>query len=170
LALRVVDSTAAAVADISLGTLHVNGWTRRFDVPPVQVSVRASFGDQVELLGYDLPERGQEKEVLDLVLYWRALSEMEVSYATFVHLLDASGQVVGQVDHAPGDGAYPTTGWLAGEVVADEFKLPWPPGHSPETVQLEVGLYDPATLERLPAVDKEGQSIGTQVLLPLAQQ
>ncbi len=170
LTLRVVDSTGAAVAELSLGTLRVNGWTRRFDVPPVQVNVGASFGDQVELLGYDLPERGQEKKVLDLVLYWRALSEMEVSYTTFVHLLDARGQVVGQMDHMPGDGAYPTTGWLVGEVIADEFKLPWPPGHSPETVQLEVGLYDPATLERLSAVDKEGQSIGTQVLLPLAKQ
>jgi hypothetical protein len=71
----------------------------------------------------------------------------------FVHLLNADGEIVAQRDHIPADGTRPTTGWLPGEIVADSYRLPLPPG-GPYT--LAVGLYDAAS----------GMRIGERVILP----
>lgn len=165
LGMRVTDSHGALLAETPLGTLRVHGWPRQFDVPPMQVAVGANFGDQIELLGYDLATLGEESGTLDIVLYWRSLSEMDISYTAFVHLLNEGGQVVSQVDHVPGDGAFPTTGWLPGEVITDKFAVPLPVGESLTAVQLEVGIYDPATGERLLVVGDA--RAGDHILLPV---
>jgi hypothetical protein len=163
----VVDPVGNGVADFPLGTLHVESWQRHFEVPPVQTGVGANFGNQIELLGYDLPAGDEESSMLHVVIYWRAMSEMEVGYITFVHVLDAGGQVVSQVDHVPGGGAFPTTGWLADEVIADEFSVPIPRDGSSAT-QLEIGIYDSITGERLPVLGEAHEKIDTRVLLRLS--
>jgi hypothetical protein len=93
---------------------------------------------------------------------------METDYTTFVHFLDETGQVVAQVDHVPGDGSFPTNGWLPGEVVADRFAVPWSVEMGTSAQQIEIGVYDPRTLERLPVLDQAGEPIDTRVLLPAA--
>jgi hypothetical protein len=193
LGVRVTDAAGALVAELPLGTLHVQGWPRRFDLPSLQHPAGANFANQIELLGYDIqplpapsaqplparaaepgraaptsqPPANNEPQTLSITLYWRALSEMDVSYTTFVHLLDESQQVMGQMDHVPGDGAFPTTGWLPSEVIADEFVVPLPESEAMAATHLELGIYDPATGERLPVVDGAGEVIDTRVLLPL---
>jgi len=155
------------VADIPLGSLEVAGWLRRFDVPPMQVSRAANFGNLIELLGYDLNPPGEGSAAAEVVLYWRAAAAMEIAYTTFVHVLDAAGQVIAQVDHVPGDGAFPTTGWLPGEVITDRFVVPLPPDAIARAHAVEVGAYDPATLQRLPQLDDVGNVLDWRVLLPL---
>ncbi len=152
LVVRVVESDRSLLAEVPLGMLRVRGWKRRFDMPTMQATVAANFGDRTELLGYDMSALAEGNAALEVVLYWRALSEMDVSYTAFVHLLDGTGQVVSQVDQVPGSGAFPTTGWLPGEVIADKFVVALPEGESPAALQLEVGIYDPATGERLPVL------------------
>jgi hypothetical protein len=166
LGVRVTGSDGVPVAEVPLGVLRVQGWPRQFDVPAMQYTAGANFADQIELLGYDLPPLDEGASTLAVTLYWRALSEMEVSYTAFVHLLDETGQVVSQVDHVPGNGAFPTSGWLPGEVIADEFVVPLPEVESPAVMQLEVGIYDPATGERLLVVDRA--QAGDHILLPKA--
>lgn len=134
----------------------------------MQAVVEANFADQMELLGLDVATPVTDTADLTITLYWRALSEMETDYTTFLHILDEAGQVVAQVDHVPGDGAFPTTGWLPGEVVADRFAVPWSAQMETSTQQVEIGVYDPRTLERLPVLDQAGQPIDTRVLLPAA--
>jgi hypothetical protein len=93
---------------------------------------------------------------------------MDVSYTAFVHLLDPVGKVIGQVDHVPGDGAFPTTGWLPGEVIADEYRLttPVPPGGSEAgPLRLEAGLYDAQTAQRLAIVNQQGEPVADHVIL-----
>lgn len=153
LGVRVTDPQGELVAELPLGTLHITGWARQFDRPSMQASVGTNFGDQIELLGYDLSASGETADRLKVILYWRALSEMDISYTTFVHLLKEGHQVISQVDHMPGDGAFPTTGWLPDEVIVDEFVMPLPSGESLASVQIEVGIYDPASGERLWTVD-----------------
>jgi hypothetical protein len=200
LGVRVTVAGGGLVAEVPLGMLRVQGWPRRFDLPPMQHAVGTNFADRVQLLGYDMqplpappgprgevpqtgyaagtgspqplapssqPSADNEPRTLSITLYWRALSEMDVSYTTFVHLLDESGQVLSQVDHVPGDGAFPTTGWLPREVIADEFLVPLPDGETTAATQFELGIYDPATGQRLPVVDGAGKVIDTRVLLPL---
>ena len=167
LGVRVTDSSGALVTEVPLGMLRVQGWPRRFDVPPMQHVVSASFADQIELLGYDLSASSEEDDTLGVILYWRALSEIDVSYIAFVHLLDEAGQVVSQVDHVPGDGAFPTTGWLPGEVIADEYRLSLTAAASGRANAFEIGLYDPTTGERLPLSGETGDQLDDRVLLSI---
>ncbi len=66
-------------------------WLRYTSLPgqarAAQHELRANFGGQIELLGYDLPKsRVRSGETLPLVLYWRALAPMSENYQTFVHV------------------------------------------------------------------------------------
>jgi len=71
----------------------------------------------------------------------------------FVHIVDSdSGEFVGQVDRVPLDGLRPTAGWRAGEVLMDEYAIPLPPDLPPGTYQINIGLYDPDTGQRLPVM------------------
>ncbi len=164
LVVRITDSAQAQATQVPLGKLRVQGWPRRFDVPPMQTSVGANFAGQIELLGYGLHT---ESNPPGIVLYWRALSAMDVSYVAFVHLLDRSGQVVGQVDRVPGDGAFPTTGWLPGEIITDSYQLPLTGAATNSATTIEIGLYDPATGKRLALLDQAGSPLDDKVLLPI---
>jgi hypothetical protein len=175
--LRITDADETLVTQVSLGTLQVQGWPRRFQAPEMHHSVGANFGDKMELMGYDvqIPSDTSDAPVLDIVLYWRALSEMDTSYTAFVHLLDEKGNVVSQMDHVPGAGAFPTSGWLPGEVIVDEYQIPYPSDAAladqaaPAQRRIEIGTYDPASGQRLPVVNDLGETIADHVVLSLGE-
>jgi hypothetical protein len=129
------------------------------DVQTVPGSFRhpagANFADQIELLGYDAVQQGM---ALAVTLYWRCIQPPDANYTAFVHLLDASGNTIAQHDSQPQGGAYPTSVWDAAEVVVDEHAVPLPSGLAPGAFRLRVGLYEPATGERLPVVG-DGDSV-----------
>lgn len=56
--------------------------------------------------------------------------------------------MVAQYDAAPRNWGYPTTWWEAGEFVTDQIELALP-DTSGRDIQLQVGLYDEQTTERL---------------------
>ena len=161
---------------LSLGTIRVHASDRLWEPPAFEHVVGARLGDVVELLGYDLalpgydlalPGEGRTArpgETLHLTLIWRCLREMEVSYTVFTHLLDEAGQMRGQQDNPPLRGAYPTTLWAPGEVVVDEYDLTIQADAPPGVYVIEVGMYDPATVRRLPVLDPTG-GVGDRVLL-----
>jgi hypothetical protein len=175
--LRVTDPDEVLVAEVPLGKLDIQGWARQFTVPDMQVIVDADFGDQMELIGYDvrLPSDTSDAPKLNIIIYWRALSEMDTSYIGFVHLLDEAGQVISQVDHVPGDGAFPTSGWLPGEVIADEYQIPYPSNAALEdeaiwaVPRIEIGVYDPATGHRLPVLNNHGEIVADHIVLSLSE-
>jgi 4-amino-4-deoxy-L-arabinose transferase-like glycosyltransferase len=153
---------------ISLGQVLVRGRRRQFEVPSIENPLTARFGEAVSLLGYDLKEDEiAPGEVLYLTLYWQAQQEMDVSYTVFVHLLDAQNRIWGQQDSVPDKGQYPTTGWLKGEVVEDEYEILVDPTTPSGEYLIEVGLYDAAQsgYPRLPVLDEQGQVIGDRVVL-----
>ena len=153
---------------LSLGTIRVHASDRLWEPPAFEHVVGARLGDVVELLGYDLALPGYDLalpgETLHLTLIWRCLREMEVSYTVFTHLLDEAGQMRGQQDNPPLRGAYPTTLWAPGEVVVDEYDLTIQADAPPGVYVIEVGMYDPATVRRLPVLDPTG-GVGDRVLL-----
>lgn len=106
--------------------------------------VRAAFGPLSS--GSRVP-RGQ---ALQLNLYWQALEQAPADYAIFLHLLDAQGQTVAQRDTLIRYGDYPTTHWQPGEIVLDLADLPLPVDLAPGEYNLELGVYDIATMARLP--------------------
>jgi 4-amino-4-deoxy-L-arabinose transferase-like glycosyltransferase len=159
-------TTAAGEEVLSLGRLRIEVVDRQFAVPDVQYPLRADLDGQVELLGYDLgSETVQAGDDLRVRLYWRASSEMAESYTVFTHLLDVGGQVWGQKDNPPLEGSYPTTLWVAGEVVSDEYVIPVRDDAPSGEYMIEVGMYRLETGERLPVLDGQGQAVGNRVLL-----
>jgi hypothetical protein len=150
-----------------LGSIQVRGRARNFEIPPMTHAVGANFGKQVTLLGYDLDlSPNEEGGTARLILYWQAQREMETAYKVFVHLLDADGVIIAQVDREPQAGVTPTTGWLADEVVTDEIEIPVTE-ITAATQSIAVGLYDPLTGERLSTLDAAGVVVGDRVLIPV---
>jgi hypothetical protein len=114
------------------------------------------FGDVARLLGYDLgSETVTPAGGVKLTLYWQARNEaaMSVNYTVFTHLLSPSGQVVAQHDSWPAAGARPTTSWIKDEIIVDDHLLTFAVADFTGTGQIEIGLYDQATGERVPLSD-----------------
>lgn len=137
---------------------HATLNTRSFSVPPLQIPFAANFGDQLELLGYDLT---QQADALRLKLVWRALGAERASYTRFVHLMPVATpeHIVAQADAVPLEWHYPTTQWAPQEIVVEEVVLSLA-GVEAGAYQLGVGWYDAAeaTLPRLPAHKADGQA------------
>jgi hypothetical protein len=88
-------------------------------------------------------------EELTVTLTWWAGQRTEIPYTSFVHLVDASGELVTQVDAMPVDNTYPTTCWVSGEIVEDALRLDLPSTAAPGLYSLRIGWYDLVTMERL---------------------
>ncbi len=126
----------------------------------------ARLGESIQLLGYDLDQQeAAAGDTLRLTLYWHALSEIESSYTVFNHLIDDENRTWGQSDGIPGDGALPTSSWISGEYVVDEYEIPVQSDTPPGEYLLEAGMYDLTTMLRLPIVDSEGAVLGDRILL-----
>lgn len=137
---------------------------RIFTRPPVQHILQADLGHQVRLLGYDLSSTDLEAGgTLHLILYWQALTRMHRSYTVFTHLLDAQNEIWGQKDAVPVNGTYPTTDWLAGEVIVDSYDIPIHPDAPSGRYLIEIGLYDAETGRRLGV--SGGPAEGDRILL-----
>jgi len=149
---------------------------------------RENLANQVLFLGYDLrpaaggrPPAGPPPaamplimhpgEAVEVTLYWQAQEPLEQSYKVFVHLLGeaynpATGnRLWGQQDSVPGHGAYPTTGWAVGEVVADHYTVTLQADAPPGDYILEIGLYEATTGERLPVLDATGNFKDDRIIL-----
>ena len=62
-------------------------------------------------------------------------------------------------------GTYPTTSWLPGEVVIDEYEIVVDATAPAGEYQIEVGMYDLATMQRLPAFDEQGAPLPSDRIL-----
>lgn len=136
---------------LPVGDFQVEGWSRVFEPPRPQRLIGADFAGQATLLGLDAPAtRIAPGETLNVRLFWRCEAEFDRDYTAFVHIIGPDGLLYGQVDQPPGAGAFPTSGWVPGEYIADEYAIPVAQQAPPGMYQLEIGLYDPGTGQRLP--------------------
>ncbi len=126
----------------SQALLTVKTRPRSFEAPSAGQHVDADFGDQIQLVSYELPMRTIEPGgSLGLSLYWQGLRTMGQDYLVTVKLLNAvDNQLGGQLDRIP-QGHYSTLLWLPGEVVADTINVPIFPDAQPGVYRLEVGVY-----------------------------
>ena len=170
LRLSLLDAAGRAIpvasgSALSLGTIHVRASDRVWEPPAFEHPVGARLGDAVELLGYDLDrDRVRPGETLYLTLVWRCRETMDTAYTVFTHLLDDGEQVRGQKDNPPVNGSYPTTLWVPGEVVVDRYEIPVDADAAPGVHVIEVGMYDPASIQRLPVLDATGAT-GDRILV-----
>jgi hypothetical protein len=120
----------------------------------------ADFGDRVLLVsadvGRDAAAPGQE---IPVSLRWRGLRTMETDYTVFVHLVGPDGRLHGQADSWPVQGSYPTSQWQPGREVVDGYEVRLESHAPPGRYQVEVGLYDLETMDRLRVLDEAGEPV-----------
>jgi len=87
---------------------------------------------------------------LQVTLYVRPLSQTDVPYTVFLHLVDPNVGSITQRDSYPGLGDYATTVWDVGRTFADVYQLQLPANAAPTTAQLVYGLYNADGGARLP--------------------
>jgi hypothetical protein len=126
----------------------------RFRVPDSQAEIRLlayqTLDDAIQPAGFPSQTR--------LTLYWQTSAALDTGYTVFVHSLGDEGALTGQADGPPLANHYPTTAWQPGEIVADSRLVP--PGR-----RYRVGLYDPASGERLPAFSADGARLADDALV-----
>jgi len=119
-----------------------------------RLTLNANLDNKVLLMACDLENDSLKPgETLQITLYWRALQPMQENYTVFVHVARPDGAILIQRDVQPRDGTHPTGSWVTGELVGDPHELSIPGDAPPGTYWLKVGMYSPATMERLPVVD-----------------
>jgi hypothetical protein len=85
---------------------------------------------------------------------WDVRAAPAADYHVFLHLLDAAGRRVAQVDVAPGGGDFPpTSAWQPGQQIAVPLPLPLPPNLPKGDYRLIMGLYTIANGERPPLTE-----------------
>jgi hypothetical protein len=168
LRLTTIDDPGTEVVTLPIGDFRVEGWTHNFDAPQPQVRMGANFNGLARLVGLDTDTRQVSPgEPLNIRLYWQATSEFDQDYSAFIHLIGPDGLLHGQVDQIPGVGAYPTTGWVPGEYIADDYTIAIPQDAPTGDYQIEIGMYSPNTGQRLPVCQSDScDQIDDKVLLP----
>jgi hypothetical protein len=121
----------------------------------------ATFGSEIELVGYDMTQRIAPGDRFRVALYWHVLQPVPLDYKVFVHLLSLEDQPVllAQDDSIPVGWTYRTTQWQAGETIRDEHILTIPHSTPRGDYRVAVGLYDPNTNESPVVYDAGGSKI-----------
>ncbi len=126
------------------------------------VPLPARFGTVATLLGSELvDDRLAPGQEVRLTLYWRADGPIYEPLSSFAHLLDRQNTVVGQYDGFD----VPPYHWEPGAVIAQIYRFPVGQDAQPGPHWLEVGLYNPQTMERVPVVDDDGAPVSDRLLL-----
>lgn len=118
------------------------------------------LGDSISLLSYTIRTDNSPR----LTLYWQSVKSVTKDYTVFVHVLDSSGRIRGQIDRQPRNGTYPTSAWDAGGIIVDEYALPV--DLAAGEYHIEVGMYEFPTLIRLPITDSNGNDLNDHLILP----
>lgn len=119
------------------------------------------FGDGIYLVGYSLDRnRVLPGEEVAVTLCWEAPAPLSEDYVYFVHLLGPEESIVGARNTHPGLSRYPTTQWAPGNLFCDVVRVRaqgWAP--TPAVYHVEIGWYDPDSMEPLPAYGADGKPI-----------
>ncbi len=152
LVLTLLDEIGQPLGHTTLGPVKVEGRSRSFGLPAVDVPVGAVFGDAIELVGFDLQTLDfalHPGEEVVVTLVWRALAPVDMDYTVSVQLLGPGSQFYGQQDASPLGGDAPTSTWSPGEVLKDPYHLAIDSEALPGEYQLLVAVYLLETGERL---------------------
>ena len=110
-----------------------------------------------------------------VVLRWKAVSPPSRHYKVGVYLLDQRGRRVAQADKVLlSNRGQPTGQWESSQEEIDYYTLPTLAGTPPGWYDIQVAVYDRATMQRLPVLDGKRRIVaqaakvgGLQVVTPL---
>ena len=129
-------------------------------LPANYLPVHVRFDDSAELVGIVIDDLLLESEgQLGVQLLWQSVQTIDRYGKVFVHLLDENNQLLAQHDAPPVQGAYPFTDWLPDTIIRDDHMLQVDAEALAAPYRLEIGVYDPDTLERWTAENADGSGI-----------
>ncbi len=107
----------------------------------------AVFNNQLEFLGYDLDKPLDANGVatykwgstMKLTTYFRVLNKVSGDQKIFVHVDFPGNRIL--ADHDPVGGEFPTSHWLAGDIIKDEYDIPIERYSSIGKYSLNFGFY-----------------------------
>jgi hypothetical protein len=122
----------------------------------------AAFGDSLRLRAYQVePPTVQPGETVQVQIQWETLEVMGADYHLFLHLTAPDDlSPLAQADSWPGPPDLPTARWLPQEVLAATIDLEIPADLPAGSYRLQMGLYEPATGQRLAVTDPAGLPTG----------
>jgi len=129
-----------------------------------RLSAPVRFGNEFDLLGYEVLNRASKGGTLRVVTIWRVVRDAPMDSSIFVHLLDADGAIVGQHD------AFDvwTPALKSDDIVAQLHTIEIQPDVSAGFYRLQAGIYTRAEKERLP-VQVNGKTVADRVWLKVAE-
>ncbi len=130
--------------------------------------VSVNFGNQMELVGYDMDNRVvRPGDSVTLTLYWRAVQEMESNYTVSAQFVDPGQRKAAQSDSEPQGGGAPTSTWDKAQIVEDIRVLEVFPdaAHGVYDVRLAVYLFEDEMFDHLSVTPEGGQMQADHVLL-----
>lgn len=127
--------------------------------PIIRNPLSASFGDNLQLVGYDAPARLPAGSRDPVKLYWRLKKPSGEDYGVSLRLIDDAGNRWAQWDAPPVGNLWPVSHWPAETTVLDQHDLPVAPGTPPGTYHLTVGAYRAANQEALPISGSEDTEV-----------
>jgi len=153
---------AAALASVEKMRAVSRVWSSPAIVPPSgqspsSLALPVNLGDEVQFLGYESKRSGEQ--VL-LQLAWRVSKSVIGPRAIFVHLLAPDGKVISQWDGF----SVLAEGWHPDDVFIQRASLEMPKGIAPGMYWIQVGMYNPETMKRLPVI-VNGAVIADRILL-----
>lgn len=136
-------------------------WVHRSGADPtIPYVTNIQMGEKIRLEGYRLAQdEVSPGDTLLLTLYWRAEQPVEKHYSVFVHLQDENGNLVAQKDNPPVRGMRPTNEWEPHVLIEDPYEVHLPSDVAHGQYVLSVGMYDSTTVERLAALDSDGNPL-----------
>ncbi|GAB4278765.1 MAG: hypothetical protein Kow0080_30600 [Candidatus Promineifilaceae bacterium] len=120
-------------------------------VPETAVAVNANFANAITLSHVELPQQITVNTPVNMTFYWQSHTRVTADYTLFVHLVDENGNYIAGHDSQPVQGHYPTSMWTPGETIADNHQ--WQANILPGTYEVQVGLYQLKSGERLPLAE-----------------
>lgn len=145
----------------AVGEAAIFGRLRAYAEKPSQgeaTSPLVSYGESIDLLACQGPSCLTPGETASFVLQWVCRHPPKDNYMVFLHLVNAEGETIAQMDGAPINGRYPTDLWVAGDTINDQRMIVLPENmHGP--YYLQVGFYSLSTMERLPAYSPNGSRL-----------
>jgi 4-amino-4-deoxy-L-arabinose transferase-like glycosyltransferase len=123
-----------------IGQIQVQPRQSSLNVPnPMSVN----FGDEAELVGYDISKLVmQPDDEVTVTLYWRGKRPLTTDYRVFVQILQPNTtNVFASHDGMPAEWTRPTSTWRPDEIIEDKHTFKIPPDVPLDTWQLSVGMY-----------------------------
>jgi 4-amino-4-deoxy-L-arabinose transferase-like glycosyltransferase len=160
--LNAIEAGGQTVADnaAAIGSLQID--PRPGEYPN---SLRVNFGNQVELLGYQMSPRSiLPGEAITVTLMWRATAPFTEDYSVFLNALRPNQRISAQDSSKPLRDTFSTKNWPVGQVITDVRVLQFPPHANPGELDVEVGWFLPK-VGRLNVLAEDGHEVGSRQLL-----